>query len=265
MKKIILYTLISVATVVGFAQNKRGDIIKSGKQYFIYLSEFRTPEVNEEFQRNLSIIQAQNAQLKQIKDRIASSQKEEEKLYLQATMKKLENEYKANEKIMGQAYGFASNRTYKQIYFKSNLCVILTKEEIAQLKMNNKPLDPQKMANKGNYSMYRIKEIDGPKENEQLQIKLTDLMNKQLEINRYRKQLSETKDAVAQKSINAKIVEAESQIKNIDKQLRATYAIPEGRDYAVEVANSRLYMLLTPQEVKQIEEQIAKNNKKAQK
>ena len=138
MKKIILYTLISVATVVGFAQNKRGDIIKSGEQYFIYLSEFRTPEVNEEFQRNLSIIQAQNAQLKQIKDRIASSQKEEEKLYLQATMKKLENEYKANEKIMGQAYGFASNRTYKQIYFKSNLCVILTKEEIAQLKMNNK-------------------------------------------------------------------------------------------------------------------------------
>ncbi len=262
MKKIIICSLLACATLAGYAQNKVGDIIKSGDQYFIFLSEFKTPEANDEFQRNLSVIQAQNSQLKHLKDQITATKNEEQKLYLDATMKKLEMDYKQNEKVMGQAYGFASNRTYKQIYFKSNLCVVLKKDEIAELKMDDGTLlDPQKMANKGNFSMYRIREVSGPQENEKLQIALTDLMNKQLEINKLRKQLSETKDAVAQKNLNEKIVAAEADIKKIDEKIRQTYKVPQNRDYAVEVANSRLYMLLTPEEVKQVQEQLKKAQK----
>ena len=94
MKKIILCTLLASIALAGYSQNKVGDIIKSGDQYFIYLSEFRTPEANDEFQRNLSVIQAQNSQLKYIKDQITTTKNEEQKLYLEATMKKLENDYK---------------------------------------------------------------------------------------------------------------------------------------------------------------------------
>ncbi|MBE6413175.1 MAG: hypothetical protein E7035_01315 [Verrucomicrobiaceae bacterium] len=265
MKKIITSSLLAVVAVACFAQNKVGDIIKSGDNYFMYLAEFKTPEANEEFQQNLAVIQTQNAQIKQLKDQIKASNKEEQKLYMEATLKKLEANYKENEKIMAKAYKFAPNRTYKQVYFKSNLCIILSKDEIAQLRMNDNTLiDPQKMANKRNFSMYRVKEINGSQENEQLQIQLTDLMNKQLEINKLRKQLAETKDAVAQKSINEKISVAEKAIKDIDGKLRAKYTIPQGRDYAVEIANSRLYLLLTPEEIKQIQQHIekAKSNKK---
>ena len=38
---------------------------------------------------------------------------------MEATLKKLEANYKENEKIMAKAYKFAPNRTYKQVYFKS--------------------------------------------------------------------------------------------------------------------------------------------------
>lgn len=253
--KIISMSIAALLLVSGAvsAQNKVGDIVKSGNQYFIYLLELRTPEANEEFQRNLSIIQVQNSQIKHLKDQISAEKDAEKKLYLEATMKKLEAEYRENEKLMAQAYRFAENRTYKQVYFKTNICVVLTKNEIAEMKMSDGTLlDPQKMSNKSNFSMYRITEINGSLDNDKLQNALAGLMNKQLEINKLRKQLSETKDAVAQKSLNEKIVAAEAEIKKLDGAIRKDYKVPAGRDYAVEVSNSRLYMLLTDAEVKDI-------------
>ncbi len=262
MKKLLLCTLLASIALASQAQDRIGDVVKSGENFFIYLTEFKSPEANDEFQRNLSLVQAQNSQLKRLKDQMTATKNEEQKLFLEASMKKLEKEYKQNEKIMGEAYGFASNRVYKQIYFKSNLCIILKKTEIAELKMDDgNPIDPQKMANKGNFSMYRFKEIIGHQENEKLQIALTNLMNKQLEINKFRKQISETKDVVSQKAINEKIVKAEADIKKLDDEIRKAYQIPEKRDYAVEVSNSRLYMLLTPQEVQQVNAQLEKDKK----
>ena len=261
MKSIILLAAITACAFSALAQNKVGDVVKSGEQYFLYLAEFRSPEANDEFQRNLSVIQRQNAQIKKMKDQIAASNDEENKLFLQASLKKLESEYKINERIMGETYGFAANRTYKQIYMKSNLCIMLKKTEIAELQMDGKPLDPQKMVNKQNFSMYRIKSVEGAKENEQLQEKIAKIFSAQLNLNKLRKQLSETKDPVAQKDINAKIANLEKLIKDADANIRKDYGLPEGRDYAVEVANSRMYLLLTPEEIKQILEK----NKAAQK
>ena len=258
MKKILLALIAAACILPAAAQNKVGDVVKSGEQYFLYLAEFRSPEANDEFQRNLSVIQTQNAQLKRLKDQIAAANDEEHKLFLQATMKKLEGDYKANERIMGEAYGFAANRTYKQIYMRSNICIMLKKTEIAELSMDGKPLDPQKMSNKQNFSMYRFKVVDGAKENEQLQDKLAKLLSTQFELNKLRKQLSETKDPVAQKGVNEKVADAEKQIKAMDAEIRKTHGIPDGRDYAVEIANSRLYLLLTPEEVKQILEKSKK-------
>ena len=54
------------------------------------------------------------------------------------------------------------------------------------------------------------------------------------------------------------IVQSENKIKAIDAEIRKTYDIPTARDYAVEVANSRLYMLLNDKEKKDLMQRIAK-------
>ena len=87
MKKILLVLIAAACILPAAAQNKVGDVVKSGEQYFLYLAEFRSPEANDEFQRNLSVIQTQNAQLKRLKDQIAAANYEEHELILQATMK----------------------------------------------------------------------------------------------------------------------------------------------------------------------------------
>ncbi len=264
MKKIILSTIMASTMLCAFAQDKVGDIVKSGDNYFAFIAEFNSPEANEEFQRNVSIVQNQNSQIKQISDQIKAEKSEDQKRFLEATLGKLQQEYKQNASLMSQAYGFAENRTYKQIYLESNLCFILTKDEIAKLKMTDGTLlDPMKMANKSNFSMYRVKTVSGAQENEKLQNIFADMIGKQVELNKLRKQISETKDALEQKKLNDKLATLEKQIKDTDASIRKTYGVPEKRDYAVEISKSRLYMLLTKEEVAKIEAQIAKAKKNA--
>ena len=265
MKKLIATITAATLATVCLAQNRVGDIVRSGDDFFVYLTELKTPEGNDEFQRNISIIRMQNSALKHLKDQMTAEHDNEKKLYLDAQFKKLEGEYKLNEKLMAESYGFAPNRVYKQVYMASNICLVLKEGEIAELRMDGKPIDPQKMVTKGTVSMYRTKSIEGAQENEKLQNRLADLMNVQLEIDRTRKQLAETKDVVAQKSLNEKIVQNENRIKAIDAEIRKAYDIPPARDYAVEVANSRLYMLLNDKEKKDIMQRIAKAQKAAPK
>ncbi len=265
MKKLIAAITAATLATVCLAQNRVGDIVKSGDDFFVYLTELKTPEGNDEFQRNISIVRMQNSALKHLKDQIAAEHDNEKKLFLDAKFKKLEGEYKLNEKLMAESYGFAPNRIYKQVYMASNICIVLREGEIAELRMDGKPIDPQKMATKGAVSMYRTKSIEGAQENEKLQNRLADLMNVQLEIDRTRKQLAETKDVVVQKSLNEKIVQSENKIKEIDAEIRKAYGIPPARDYAVEVANSRLYMLLNDKEKKDVMQRMAKAQKSAPK
>ena len=266
MKKIILTSILTSALLCGFAQNKVGDIVKAGDQYFAYIAEFKSPEANEEFQNNVAIVQQQNSQIKQLQDQIKAEKSEDQKRFLEATLSKIQQDYKQNANLMSKAYGFAENRTYKQVYFESNLCFMLTKDEIAKLKLDDGTLlDPLKMVNKSNFSMYRAKKVSGAQENEKLQNVFADLIGKQVELNKVRKQVSETKDALEQKKLNEKLTALENQIKTIDANLRKTYGIPEKRDYAVEISNSRLYVLLTKEEVAKIEAQIAKAKKNTSK
>ena len=264
MKKTLLILTAVAGIALGcHAQDKIGDIVKSGDQYFIYLTELASPEANMQFQKNLAIVKEQNAQVKQLQDELKAQTNPDSKAYGTAVLQKLERKYKENEKLMGKAYGFAPNRTYRQLYYKSNLCIILTKDEIAQLKMQDgTAIDPQKISNLTQFAMYRVKEVSGPKENEQLQIKMGQYFQKQAAVEKARKALSAAKDPIEQKKLNDQIVAGEKQVKEIDAQIRKEYGLPEGRSYAVEVSNSRLYMLLTPQEVEQLKASAAKNAQK---
>ena len=176
MKKLIATITAATLATVCLAQNRVGDIVRSGDDFFVYLTELKTPEGNDEFQRNISIIRMQNSALKHLKDQMTAEHDSEKKLYLDAQFKKLEGEYKLNEKLMAESYGFAPNRVYKQVYMASNICLVLKEGEIAELRMDGKPIDPQKMVTKGTVSMYRTKSIEGAQENEKLQNRLADLM-----------------------------------------------------------------------------------------
>lgn len=263
MKKSIITLFVAAAvSLSASAQNKIGDIVKSGEQYFIYITELGSPESNSEFQKNLAVIQSQNSAIRKMQDDLKAGASPENRAYNEALLQKMEKSYKENEKLMGQAYGFAPNRTYRQIYYKSNLCVMLTKDEMAELKMKDgTPVDPQKISNLTQFALYRIKEINGPKENEKLQMRMGEYFKKQAEVAKLRKQLAETKDALQQKSLGEKVAAGEKAIKEFDAKIRADYGLPAERNYAVEVANSRLYMLLNSEETKRVKDGIDKAKK----
>ena len=244
MKKYATF-LISALSVICAAQlradDKPGDITKVGDTSYLLVRHFTTAAQNETFQRNLSIMQRDAKAIALLKSMIEKEADETKKADLQNKLSQIEEAFKTNDATMQKNYAFASNRSYKFVFIKSNICVPLTKEELSTLRgENGEELDVLKISKKNDASLYKVAEISGIPENE-------------ADIEKLRAEIAKTTDAEQQLDIMNRLSAAEKAYQEAEANLRKKYGIQEGRNYVVEVEDSKLYLILTPEEVMKID------------
>lgn len=254
----IIFAAMLAAMQTVFAEEKVGDITKVGNSAYMLVREFNTPEQNSTFQRNLEIMRRHAQIINAVKAKVGEEKDENKKKELETKLKQLEDEFEVNDKAMQKAYAFASSRQYRLVFLESNICTPLTKQELSSLRSEDgKELDPMLISERDNTSYYRHMTISGVKENEELQRVLGFSLTRKIEIDQLRQKLSKTTDADEQMTISQQLANSEKALKENTEKIRGKYGIKGEKDYVVETSKSKLYLILTPEELAKIEAQNA--------
>lgn len=254
----IAFAALAFATLAATAAEKIGDVTKVGNSAYMLVREFNTPEQNSTFQRNLEIMRRHAQIINAVKAKVEEEKDENKKKEMQTKLKQLEDEFEVNDKAMQKAYAFSSNRQYRLVFLESNICTPLTKQELSSLRSEDgKELDPMLISERDNTSFYRHMAISGVKENEELQRVLGFSLTRKIEIDQLRQKLSKTTDAGEQMKISQQLVNSEKALKENDEKLREKYGIKGKKDYVVEISKSKLYLILSPEEIAKIDAQNA--------
>lgn len=256
MKKFITSVLACAAAFGTFAQEKIGDTAKVGDTTYMFVCELKTPEENANFQRNLNIMQRDSQAVEFFKKQLAAETDAAKKADIRKKLEILEKNFGTNDSAMQKAYNFAASRKYRIVFLESNICVPLTNDELSSLKdADGNALDPMKIFKRGGRTLYTKSSVKGVRENEVLQRMIGFVITRRNEIENLRKQLAQTTDPAKQMEITTKLGAGEKALAEAEGKLRAQYAIKPKSDYVIETAKSKLYLILTPEEILKIEAQ----------
>ncbi len=251
MKNIATYALLALCALFSHTASaeKVGDIVRAGDKFMMLVREFNTPESNDSFQANLNIMTRDSHIINLIKKKLNETSDQNKKKDLSAKLKQLEETFEKNDEIMRKAYAFSSSRQYKRTFLESYICTALSKEELSNLRSSDgTELDPMLISEKNKVTLYRHKVVSGEEENMELQKLINFTMSRRAELGILRKKLGSTTDAAEQLKISESMAKAEQAIRDNDSILRKKYGIRDKVDYVIEVAKSKLYLFITPQE-----------------
>ena len=145
------------------------------------------------------------------------------------------------------------------MFLETNICIPLSSKELSELKdENGKPLDPMKVFQRGNTSLYIASKVIGVKENQELQRMISYVVKRRAEMEKLRKDLVKTTDASKQMELTKQLGATENALNEAEENLRKNYGIKSKSDYLIETAKLKLYLILTPEELAKIEAQQGK-------
>lgn len=249
----IIFTFIIFS--YSFAQEKIGDIISSGNIHMLVVAKFDSANANEMFQRNVGIMTQQSATIENLKKKISEMKDGEEKTSLSNKLKQLQDEFDANEKAMQKYYSFSVDRQYKIIYDKTNIIIPVSDTDIENLRKDSAvQLDPDKIFEKNGKKFYRYGSVIGAKNNDEFQRYIHFMIARQIDIKKLRDELSKNTEPKAQLEISEKIASIEKALKEKSNDMFQKFNLNPKENYAIEVEKSRLLIVLTPEEIIQMEQ-----------
>jgi len=98
---------------------------------YVKVSTLNSIEANQEFQRNVQLVQAQRQQAIQLNMAIEQATDPEKKAELSKQLEALTVKLNENNQTMLKRYGFTLNRNYQMVIEKSHIYMFVTDEEAA--------------------------------------------------------------------------------------------------------------------------------------
>ena len=99
------------------------------KLVLVRIASLNTIDSNEEFQKNVQLVQQQRSLAAQLVSKIEMSESDKEKADLQAQLDLLQKKLNENNQLMFKTYGFSLNRNYVLTVEKSHIHMWVTEEE----------------------------------------------------------------------------------------------------------------------------------------
>lgn len=97
----------------------------------VHVAELGDAKSNDEFKRNVAIMQRHQESIQALQRTIQTVEDEELKLKLEEELEKVVGRLNSDNKKMVEAYGFSLTRRYEQIVEKSHIYMYVTEEEAA--------------------------------------------------------------------------------------------------------------------------------------
>ncbi len=197
-------------------------------------------EANEEFTRNVQVIQAQRQGLVKLTEEVKAAPEGKERDELQARVDAALTKLESDNALMAKSYGYSVLRNYVQIPERSEVHLVLTEEEIAK---QPAPTDGSKPG-----TTIKVCALNDAQANQSFQTTVGKLQQ-------MRQQAVTSKDAIDAAKDLAEKAYAQGQFDLLLKQLNdannaATkeYSFNLNRQYVLVIERSTLYIAATPEE-----------------
>ena len=102
------------------------------QQQFVQVCSLNTTQANQEFQRNVQILQAQRQQAVQLQNQINTATAEDQKQQLQEQLNALMTKLNENNQLMVKTYGFSLTRNYTRVVETAHVYMYVSPEEAAR-------------------------------------------------------------------------------------------------------------------------------------
>ena len=132
---VITATFLALAVATAQLDNLRiedSQPAKPATQKLIRVSSLNSVEANQEFDKNVRLLQAQRERAVQLANAIETAQTDEAKSGLQQELDALMAKLNENNKKMVQAYGFSLTRNYTRVIETSHIYMFVSDEEAAR-------------------------------------------------------------------------------------------------------------------------------------
>mgnify|MGYP003960810681 CR=1 FL=1 len=155
MKSIRIITLVSLAlaTNATFAQNKAKPVEAAAPQQkleLVKVASLNTIESNQEFQKNVQLVQQQRTLAVQLLSKLQNEQDEQKHAGLKKQLADLQAKLNENNKLMFKTYGFTLNRNYVLTVEKAHVHMWVTAEEAAAIKSRTETTGKTEKGNEKN-------------------------------------------------------------------------------------------------------------------
>jgi|TARA_B110000495_G_scaffold39321_1_gene31705 hypothetical protein len=140
MKSIRILSLVSftLAATATFAQNKGAKPVAAPapqqKLELVKVSSLNTIASNQEFQKNVQLVQQQRTLAVQLHSKLQNEQDEQKHVGLKKQLADLQAKLNENNKMMFKTYGFTLNRNYVLTVEKAHVHMWVTAEEAVAIK-----------------------------------------------------------------------------------------------------------------------------------
>ena len=132
---LVSFTLVATAT---FAQNKGAKPAATPapqqKLELVKVASLNTIESNQEFQKNVQLVQQQRTLAVQLLSKLQNEQDEQKHAGLKKQLADLQAKLNENNKLMFKTYGFTLNRNYVLTVEKAHVHMWVTTEEATAIK-----------------------------------------------------------------------------------------------------------------------------------
>ncbi|TIH12066.1 hypothetical protein D0S45_19195 [Marinifilum sp. JC120] len=126
----VLFCLPANAEVKGKVDN--------GQKQLLKMSTLSSVEANQEFQRNVQIMQLQRQRVIQLQTQLEQAQTKELKKSLKKELKAATKKLNENNELMVKTYGFSLNRNYVLVVEKAHIYLELSPEEAKKMEKDKK-------------------------------------------------------------------------------------------------------------------------------
>ncbi len=263
LSKIFFLTLISclcanaqVSIEKALEDAKINDIIKTNDSAFLLVRIISGLEANISFERNVNIMRHQARIIKDLTKRLENETEDAKKEALRIKIRQEEDRFQANNQLMVNGYGFSVTRQYRPVYIKTVVSELLSDKEMSELKNDDgQDLNILKIFNKDGKNYHQLYEVNGIKENEELQTFLRAKLARKQDLEDLRNKLAATTDPQQQLDLIEKIKTAEQAFKQSDVSINERYKVPPNKSASIDAELTKLFLVLTPEELIKIEAQ----------
>lgn len=106
---------------------------KGSEKQLLKMSTLSSVEANQEFQRNVQIMQLQRQRVIQLQNQIEQAQTKELKKSLKKELKVATKKLNENNELMVKTYGFSLNRNYVLVVEKAHIYLEISKDEAKKI------------------------------------------------------------------------------------------------------------------------------------
>ncbi len=225
------------------AEQTKLDYLEQGGNKYVHISTISTAAANEQFMRNVQLVQQQRQALVSL-NRILSA---DEKAAIATQLKAREESLNKNNAEMAKAYGFSLVRDYVHQLVKTRVFLKLTEEEYAKAK-DDPAVPKDQLLVKGDTKYRLISEIPTADANSQFRHNVQVMQALRNRVVAMRDSAAKMPEGEAKTKAQEELKRETESLEENNKKMVEKYGFSLARDYLMEVVESKLYTKVNEEE-----------------